>query len=427
MIDTILPTNSSKLIDSRFRGSKLSDASEAVILSEKYLSLMNTRNLLALIALALTSSAFAQNLPPAEFSIERLSSYPLIQGRSPAAPSMAPNGSKIVFGWNHTGERKLDLYVLDFPNGSPKKIVEAASIKDLPRQDDTRSEQDKKEAALYDGGIAGAQWSPDAKELMFNYKGRVWLVKPDGSDLRTLFDGSAGFAGIKYTDDGKSFSYSNGTNVFIRDRKTGDTKQLTFISKPGTSIDDYEFSSNGKWLAVQWSDSAKVGSHNMMDFSKDRATVVPIQRTWNGELSEDHQIGILPASGGIIKFIPDIPRYCWIKNASWSPDGNHFEVGWMKDNFMEYTISVVDPEKATKKDVYTEKAPRNTINDWRDAVWSRDSKRIIFGTDIKGDTLINRSVFSMNVDGTDVKPVFSKFYDVGVQARACSMLAKCPG
>ena len=374
---------------------------------------MNTRTFLAFVALTATSVVLAQNLPQTEISLERLNSYPLIQGRSPAAPSMAPDGSKIVFGWNKTGERKLDLYVVDFPNGAPKKIVEAASIKDLPRQDDSRSEQDKKEAALYDGGIAGAQWAPDGKELMFNYKGRVWLVKPDGNDLRTLFDGASGFAGIKYTDDGKSFSYSNGTNVFRRDRKTGDTKQLTFISKPGTSIDDYEFSPNGKWLAVQWSDSAKVGSYQMMDFSKERATVVPIQRTWNGELSEDHQIGILPASGGIIKFVPDIPRYCWIKNASWSPDSNHFEVGWMKDNFMEYTISVVDPEKATKKDVYTEKAPRNTINDWRDAVWSRDSKRIIFGTDIKGDTLINRSIFSMNVDGSDVKPVFSKFYDVG--------------
>ena len=151
---------------------------------------MNTRNLLPALAFGLTSAAFAQNLPKADISIERLNSYPLVHGRSPSTPAMSADGSKIAFGWNQTGERKLDLYVIDFPNGKPKRIVEAKSVKDLPRQDDTRTEQVKTEAELYDGGIAGAQWSPDSKELMFNYKGRVWLVNPDGSNLRTLFDGS---------------------------------------------------------------------------------------------------------------------------------------------------------------------------------------------------------------------------------------------
>lgn len=374
---------------------------------------MNTRNIFATMILVLAGSVFAQNLPPAEISLERLNSYPLIHGRSPSAPAMAPDGSKIVFGWNQTGERKLDLYVISFPNGKPEKIVEASKITDLPRQDDTRTELEKKEAALYDGGIAGAQWAPDGKELMFSYKGRTWLVKPDGTNLRTFANGGGGIAGVKYTEDGNSFSYSNGTNVFLRDRKTGDTKQLTFVSKPGTSIDDYDFSPDGKWLAVQWSDSAKVGNYQMMDFSKDRATTVAVQRTWNGELSEDHQIGIVPAEGGVIKFVPDIPRYCWIKSASWSPDGKHFEVGWMKDDFMEYTISVVDPTAVTKKDIYKEKAPANSINDWRDVIWSRDSSRIIFGTDISNEALINRSIFSMKLDGSDIKPVYHKSHDVG--------------
>jgi len=374
--------------------------------------MINTKLLSALLVV-ISASAFAQNLPPADVSIERLNSYPLIQGRSPSAPSMSADGSKIAFGWNMTGDRRLDLYVIDFPNGKPKKIVEASSITDLPRQDDTRTDLEKKEGTLYDGGIGGAQWAPDGRELMFSYKGRVWLVKPDGSDLRTIFDGAAGIGGIKYTDDGKSFSYSNGQNVFLRDRKDGTTKQLTFISKPNTSIDDYDFSPDGKWLAVQWSDSSKLGNYQMMDFSKDRATVVPVKRMWNGELAQDNQIGIVPATGGIIKFVPDVPHYCWIKSASWSPDSKNFEVGWIKDDFMEYTISVVDPEKVTKKDVYHEKAPYNTINDWRDVVWSRDSKRIIFGSDVKGDLLINRSIFSMNVDGSDVKPIYSKLHDVG--------------
>lgn len=361
--------------------------------------------------------AFAQKWPTPEISIERLQQYPLIQGRSPSSPNMAPNGSKIVFGWNETGIRKLDLYTVDFPSGKPKRIVEAAKIDFLPRQDDTRSELDKKETDFYDGGIGGAQWSPDSKELMFSYRSRVWLVDADGDNLRTIFDGQSAFANVKYTEDGKSITYSNGTNVFIRNRATGVTKQLTFISKPGTTIDDYEISPNGKFMVVQWSDSSKMGNYQMMDFSKEKATVVPVTRMWNGELSVDNQIGIVPMTGGLIKFIPDIPRYSWLKNVMWSPSGDSLAVSWIKDDFKEYIIAVVDPEKATKKDIYKETAPQNYINDWRDLVWSRDSKQIIFGTDIKNGGFINRSIFKMNADGSGIAPVYEKFHDVGAFTR----------
>ena len=384
-------------------------------------SLMNSRLILGvglvLASFGLRSGAVAQGLPKTDLTVERMYQYPLIQGRSPSAPSMSPDGHKVAFGWNTTGIRKLDLYVVDFPNGKPKRIVEASTIKDLPRQDDSRKEDDKKEAELYDAGISGAQWSPDSKELMFSYKGRTWLVDADGTDLRPLVDGSSRVLGVRYSEDGKFFSYTDGVNVFKMDRKTGRIKQLTFLSKPNTSIESYEFSPDGKWLGVVWGDSSKVGSHVMMDFSKDRATVVPIQRTWNGELSNDNQIGIVSTDGGVVKFVPDVPRYHWMIGFQWSPDGSKLAFSWFKDDFMEYTISVVDPEKVTKQDVYKEKAPKNTLNDWREIAWTRDSKRILFGTDVKGGNFINRSLFSMNADGKDIKPFYQEFHDLGAWMR----------
>jgi dipeptidyl-peptidase 4 len=359
----------------------------------------------------------AQGFPKSEIPLERLFQYPLLQGRSPSTPQMSPDGGKIVFGWNQTGIRKLDLYVMEYPSGKVKKIVDATSIKEMPRQDDLRKDDDKKESELYDGGIGSAQWAPDGKELLFGYKGRNWLVNPDGTGLHPVVDGSSAMFGLRFTEDGKYLAYTNGTNVFRMERDSGRIKQLTFISKPGTSIDDFSFSADGKYVAVQWSDSSKVGSHQMMDFSKDRATVVPIQRTWNGELSTDNQIGIVPTDGGLIKFVKDIPHYCWVKSVEWSPDGSKLAVGWIKDDFMEFTISMVDPAKAEKKDILVEKAPSNYINDWRDIVWARDSKSLYFGTDIQNGKFINRSIFQMKPDGTDVKPFYAKGHDVGAFGR----------
>ena len=330
---------------------------------------------------------------------------------------MSPDGKKIAFGWNQTGERRLDLWVMDFPSGNKRRIVEASKIYDLPRQDDTRTELEKKEAELYDAGPGAIQWSPDNKEILFSYKGRAWTVEPDGGNLQPIFDANTGARGFSYSPDGKWLSYLMGQNIFRMDRKTGRTKQLSFLSKANTTVDGFDWSPDGKNLLVTWSDSSKLGRHMMMDFSKDKAEVVNIQRMWNGDLSQDNQVGVVSVDGGIIRWIAGLPRYLWVKEAIWSPDGKKIAIGWQKDDFQEYTISVVDAASLKKEDVYKEKAPFNYVNDWQPLAWSRDSRRIIFGTDLMNNQFGFRSIYEMDADGKNIKPVYKESHDVGAMLR----------
>ncbi len=369
-------------------------------------------------ALLLTLSfAQAQRLPQTEIPFERYYQYPLLNGRSPTGAIMSPDGKKIVFGWNQTGERRLDVWILDFPGGAKRRIVEASKIYDLPRQDDTRTELEKKEAELYDGGPGGFQWSPDSQEILFSYKGRAWTMKPDGRELNPIFDGNTGARSFQYSPDGKWLAYQVGQNVFRMDRQNGRTKQLTFISKPNTTIDNFDWSPDSKNLLVFWSDSSKLGRHVMMDFSKDKAEVVNIQRMWNGDLSQDNQIGIVGADGGIVKWVTGIPRYLWVKEATWSPDSKRIAIAWQKDDFQEFTISVVEADSQKKEDVYKEKAPKNYINDWQPLAWTRDSKQLIFGTDLMGGQFGYRSIYKMDADGKNIAPVYKENHDVGAMMR----------
>jgi dipeptidyl-peptidase-4 len=364
-------------------------------------------------SLLLGASSVGQALPKAEsFPIERYYQYPLINGRSPANPQMSPDGHEIVFGWNQTGVRKLDLWVMDYPGGSKRQIVKAADIIDLPRQDDTRTDLEKKEAELYDGGIGGATWSPDGKELLFNYKGRSWLVNPDGSNLRPVFDAGMSMSGAQFSPDGRYISYNSGANLYRYDRKLGAIKQLTFLSKPDQSIAGHDWSPDGKYISVTWSDDSKLGNHVMMDFSKDKATVVNIRRMWNGELSQDNQVGIIPAEGGIVRFVPNLPHYLWITATEWAPDSSKLAVGWINDSFMEFTVSLIDPDKNEKTDLYKEKAPKNYIPDWRPVIWTRDSKSLLFGTDIIDGQFGYRSIMQMDTAGKNLKKFFAENYDV---------------
>jgi dipeptidyl-peptidase-4 len=375
------------------------------------------RQIVAGAFLLLGGIAWSQSLPKAEIPIERFFQYPLLSGRSPSSPQMAPNGTKIVFGWNKSGDRKLDLWVMDYPSGEPHQIVEAKSILDFPRQDDERTDLEKKEEILYDGGIAGAKWSPDSKELMFAYKGRTWLVKPDGSELHPLVDGEAAIASPEFSPGGKYISYSNEQNVFRLDRATGAVKQLTFISKAHTSIESAQWSPDGQQIAVVWADNTKLGNHVMMDFSKDRATVVNIRRSWNGELDVNNQIGFIGVDGGLIKFVPDLPTYLWMEGLKWSPDSSHLALSWIQGDDMKYTLSIIPASTAKKADIYTEKAPSNYINDWRPIEWSRDSSKIYLGTDILNNSFGPRSIVEMNSFGGGLKTVYSPGVDVGSFAR----------
>jgi dipeptidyl-peptidase-4 len=330
---------------------------------------------------------------------------------------MSPDGKYIAFGWNQTGVRKLDLWVMDYPSGKKRAIVRADDIADLPRQDDTRTEEEKKDALVMDGGISGAQWSPNSDLLMFTYKGRTWLVKPDGKDLRAIVDGTYAMSDAQFSPDGKFISYASGQNLFRVSRETGAIKQLTFLSKPNTSIGGHTWSPDGKTIAVTWSDDTKLGNHVMMDFSKDRAAVVNIKRMWNGDQSVDNQIGFIPAEGGVLKFVPKMPRYFWSQGIEWSPDGTRLAVSWIKDDFREYTLSVIDAAKVEKADIYTEKAPKNYIPDFRPVVWRRDGKSLLFGTDIRDEKFGPRSIMEIDGDGKNLRPFYAENHDVAALGR----------
>lgn len=325
---------------------------------------------------------------------------------------MSPNGGRIVFGWNKTGARRRDIWVMSFPSGDAKQILEADKIQRFPRQDDSRTDLQKREELLYDDGIGSFQWAPGSDEIIFAYRGRTWLVKPDGSNLRPLFDTPEQVSSPQFSPDGKFIGFIRGSNVFRLDRASGSVKQLTFVSKPRTAVDSFSWSPDSSQIAVTWSDSSKMGSHVMMDFSKEKAEVVPITRMWNGDKMVNVQVGLVAANGGLIKWIEGLPKYRWQVTSDWSPDSRWFTFGWMSEDFKQYTISSVRADSGRKVDIYTEKAPSNYIPDFRSLQWDRKSERILFTTDIMDGKWANRSLRSMDAFGDEISNVYAENHDI---------------
>jgi len=371
---------------------------------------------IALISIPLQNAA-SQDLPTSPFSIQRLNDYPLIQGRSPSTPAMAPDGSMIAFGWNKTGGRILDLWVMQYPSGDAKEIVKASQITSLPNQDDTRTKEEIQEQKDYEGGLSGFEWSDQSDQIAFSNKGRIWLVNPDGSNLHAMIDANVGASRPQFSPDGKYIAYSQSGNVWRFDRKSGAIKQLTFISKPMTSLDGFNWSPDSKLLSVQWVDNSKSGHATMIDFTKDRGKAVTIDRGWVGDQSENIKYGVVSAEGGLITFVTGIPVDSWGAHLAWSPKSDSIAIDWYSNDFQHFTISLASWPLLKATSIYSETAPKNFIPDWRPLLWSQDASRIIFGTDIIGGKFGFRSVLSILPNGKDIQKVFAENYDVGAVGR----------
>lgn len=356
----------------------------------------------------------AQELPAPKsgFTLRRQMQYPLIQGTSPSGAAMSPDGKRIVFSWNTKGLKMKDVWVVDFHGGEPREVLKSDTLARLPRQEDKRTDREKKDEIEGDDGVGGYQWSPDSLEVMFQYRGRTWLMGPDGQNVRPLFDTQDEVSGPSWSPDNRSLYFSRRGNVFRLDRATRALKQLTFVSGPGTSVEGFDVSPDGKQVAVVWSDGSKTGRHQMMDFTKDRAEVVPISRGWIGESGVNLQIGVVGSDGGVIKFVAGFPRTMWLTGTVWSPDSRHYAVGWISDDFKNYTISTVDPARARKVDTYVEKAPKNYIPDFRELDWTRDGKQILFTTDIIDGKFGNRSLMKIGPNDKVASRVFAENYDI---------------
>lgn len=332
---------------------------------------------------------------------------------------MSPDGSRIVFAWNKTGERMRDLYLMDYPSGKINLIAAASKIDRLLNQDDARTDEQKKDQEKYDGGFGGgAVWSPDSKEFLLGYRGRTWIFNREGKQIKPLFDGSFDASNIQYSPDGKYLCFLSNSNVWRMDRQTGALKQLTFVTRGETAVGNYAISPDSKTVAINWSAFGDYGSHIMMDFTRERSVVRPISRMWNGNVeSMNERYGFVSIDGGLIKFIDSIPRQIWGLGSrgagwSWAPDSSGFLVGWKSEDHKEWTLSYISRSSGKEFPILHEVAPKNYINNWRPFEWTRDSSSVLVGTDIWEGKFTNRYILKIDKSGKNPTPYFKKDYDV---------------
>ena len=346
-----------------------------------------------------------------KFSLERLHSRPFIFGTSPKIVKWASNGTRIAFLWNDSGERFFDLWMASIPDGKLARLTDMTSIPAIPIEDDTRTEQEIKDAEVYNPGIVDFDWSPDAKMIAFTYRDNLFLVPADGGkSVRRIIKSLKKQSQPRFSPDGKIISFVMDNNLWGYNTDEGSFSQLTTQKKPDISVDEYYWSPDGKKIAIVTDDISGHKEIVIPDYVPRYVEVNKRKRGYVGESITPNQIGVVARTGGLIRWLEfDKPLYYSVFGGSsvmaWAPDGKKFLVNYM-DTFQDWKVYIVDADTLAKKEIYAE---HQDPWFWRIITyWSSGSDKVFFTSENTGW----RHIYSVPATGGSATQITDGQWDV---------------
>ena len=184
------------------------------------------RILLCAVAIAIGAPAMAEKL-----SIERIYGDPDINGPSPRALKVAPDGSRVTFlKGRDDDQNQLDLWIFDVASGTTRRLVDSTALGPAPELSDAEKARRERERIAQLHGIVSYRWSPDSRKILFGVAERLWLydleAKP-GAELKGLTPSGLDVIDAQVSPKGRYVSFVSKQNLYTIDLTTGLSYQLT--------------------------------------------------------------------------------------------------------------------------------------------------------------------------------------------------------
>jgi len=213
------------------------------------------RVLFCIAAMAISCSAMAEKL-----TIERIYGDPDINGPSPRALKIAPDGSRVAFlKGRESDQNQLDLWTFDIASGKTERLVDSTALGTAAELSDAEKARRERERISQLRGIVSYRWSPDSHKIIFGVGERLWLYDLDGkpgAEVRGLTPAGLDVIDAQVSPKGRYVSFVSKQNLYTIDLTTGLNYQLTRDGKGPIHNAEAEFvaqeemeRSTGYWWA----------------------------------------------------------------------------------------------------------------------------------------------------------------------------------
>lgn len=288
---------------------------------------------LPLIAVLLTSiaslAAFAQNTQPSKaFTVADIYREGNLTGKAPEGVTWAPDGARVTYV-----SEEGDLMQVEAATGKASVLVGRVKLASLISTN--TPEKDKDHRSRYN--MPGYVWGPDARHLLFDSNGQLWLYDlRNGTGIQVAFSGAASGDDPKFSPDGTVLSFIRDHNVYACQlRKPGTPIASLSINKDSNMLNgqvdwlyleelgvrsNYFWSPDSRQIAYLQMNETAVPEYPLVDWIPTH-TQVDLQRyPQPGDNNPAVRVGVVNGSGGKtvwIKLPPQesqdyIPRFGWV-------------------------------------------------------------------------------------------------------------------
>jgi len=278
-------------------------------------------------------------------SIPEIFSPAGVTGRAPESVKWSPDGTRVSYVLRDDSGDHGQLYYVDVKTGKPAVLVASEKLATLSPPDSTgkqnRDDRERERRSRY--SVAGYQWAPDSKHLLFDSMGQLWYFTLENGTGVQLTASSDPSGDPKFSLDGKRVSYTRKHNLFVRP-VSGDSRevQLTYTNEnDGDDIlngevdwvyeeelgvrSNYFWAPDGKHIVFLQMNEAPVPEYPITDFIPDHPTVDHQKYPNAGDPNPEVRVGVVDTGGGKPHWISlpglngkqskgdyYIPRFGWV-------------------------------------------------------------------------------------------------------------------
>jgi dipeptidyl-peptidase-4 len=313
-----------------------------------------------------------------QLTIARVFASPSLDGRTPRAPKLSPDGRYLAVLRARDSDRdRHDLWAYDRQDGQWRMLVDSEKLgsgRELSEAEKMQRER-KRVAGLK--GIITYDWSADGKSILVPLEGDLYLAGLDGKVTR-LTNSPEGELNPVLSETGKYVS-------FVRDRRLwtgpvgGEVKAVTpqeaadtvhwgeaeFVAQEEMArYTGYWWSPIDARIAVERFDEAPVGIVTRAAIGASGTKTFEQRYPAAGTLNVDVSLFVIDPDGGHQVKVdlganPDI----YLTRVDWAPDGKTLYVQRVDRGQTTLDMLKVDPATGASTVLFSEKAaPRHWIN-----------------------------------------------------------------
>jgi dipeptidyl-peptidase-4 len=272
-------------------------------------------------------------------TVDRLFSDPDINGPSPRALQIAPDGSRVTFLRGRSDDQnQLDLWTYEVASGKTRRLVDSTALGEPKELSHTEKARRERERIAQFKGIVSYRWAPDSRKLLFSVAERLWLFDFDakhGKPLRALTPRGVDVSDAKVSPEGGFVSYVSAQNLHVVDLATGRDLALTTDGNGPIHNGEAEFvaqeemaRSTGYWwapddsqIAYERYDESAVDTVKRTEVYADRIETIEQRYPAAGRPNVTVKLGLVTPQGGATRWI-DLGANAdiYLARVTWLPD-----------------------------------------------------------------------------------------------------------